>query len=87
MERFDGGTISAHVSRSAATRSPPGEKHLAKLLAQNRVGERRAIESFSPPPVSRRTRYACKLCRDTKRVKVSRDIGPTELCTACTDDG
>ena len=69
----------------AGSKEPPVEKQLANLLSTERANQRRAIEAHAPPPVSRRTRYACKICRDTRRVKVPRDIGRTQPCAACSD--
>lgn len=68
-----------------ASKPTAEEKLLASLLSTERAGARRAIESITPPPASRQTRYACRVCRDTKRVKVPRDIGCTQPCAACSD--
>lgn len=69
-----------------ATKKPPSKEPLfADLLSSRRARVRSELEARVPPAIPR-PRYRCKVCRDTKRVKVKRDIGRTTVCTACATE-
>ena len=69
----------------AAKKAPSGERLFANLLSNQRAEHRTLLEA-TVVPAKRGARYRCKVCRDTGRVKVKRDIGRTTTCTACVDE-
>ena len=79
---FTRGRYSDNVPAAMAPSKDAFEKLLSGLLTESKVNARRGVERLSSK-VSRRNIYECKVCLDTRRIKVPRVRGTTVPCPAC----